>query len=146
MLDLTKLYLLRQELNEAIRSKDLKKLSCLLSANERVNLNYLDSTDGQTPLHKSCSTGSLTITKLLVEHGACESIQNSQGWFPIHLASFYGHLDVVMFLMSLDKRKLVNQSTSSLEKSGEVSFEEAEHSSVDETNEMQHKFTLFNLD
>ena len=146
MLDLTKLYLLRQELNEAIRSKDLKKLSYLLTANERVNLNYLDSTDGQTPLHKSCTTGCLTITKLLVEYGACKSIQNSEGWFPIHLASFYGHMDVVMFFLSLDKRKLSNQSTSMLEKSDEVSFEEAEQSSVDEVNEMHHKFTLFNLD
>ncbi len=103
MLDFSSLTKLRQELDEAVLSDDPCRLSKLISLNENgnnfVNVNYICS-DGQTLLHKACKAGNLSMCRVLVENGASQNIKNKQGWFPIHLASYHGHLDVVLFLLN----------------------------------------------
>jgi ankyrin repeat protein len=64
-----------------------------------VNVNYICS-DGQTLLHKACKVGNLNLCRILVENGASQNVKSKQGWFPIHLASYHGHLDVVVFLLT----------------------------------------------
>lgn len=97
MIDFTRLVKLRDELNDAIDSGDVNRIRPILERGF-INLNYVD-TQGQTPLHRSCSTGSLQICKILVEHGATQSIRNSNGWYPIHIASYHGYTDIVKFLL-----------------------------------------------
>lgn len=158
MLELTRVYNLRDELNTAIQTNDLKKITALLAAKHRpgqyINLNYLDNKDGQTPLHKSCSSGNLQITKVLIENGASQHIQNHQGWFPLHLASFYGHYEIVMLLM---KSTGEIKKETNLESEEEASYKESEEEESfnsesssnedqeDATSELGAKFSVFNL-
>ena len=100
MLDFSALYNQRSKLNKFIQENDLKSIKSLL-VESYMNLNYTDSVDGQTPLHKTCQTGNIAIAKLLIEYGACQNIQNNAGWFPMHLASYYGHMDIFFLLINL---------------------------------------------
>lgn len=107
MLDFSKLSKLRLDLNDAIKREDFDALNKLIGVDndsDRLhNLNYVDR-NGQTPLHLSCGVGNLSIVKLLVESGgANQHIKNQDGWFPIHVASFYGHYDIVMYLLGDEK-------------------------------------------
>ena len=107
MFDFSSLNKLRDDLNRAIVNNDLDLFSLLVNkqdtaADERLhNLNYLDK-DGQTPLHRSCYHGNLEFTKLLVENGANQHIQNKDGWYPVHLASYHGHSEIAKYLLSQD--------------------------------------------
>ena len=164
MLDLSSLVNSRNELNQAIEANNMKQLSELLLQGH-LNLNYVDSRDGQTPLHKSCTHGHLSATKILVENGASRHIQNDQGWFPIHLASFHGHFEIVIYLLSLDKPIMSNKtsdtslasspsSVNSDETESEDDKEEEDDDDDDdkntfnsqETTELDLQFSLFNLD
>lgn len=109
MIDFTRLAKLRDELNEAIDSNDAKKLSAILTRGY-VNLNFVDK-EGKTPLHRSCTTGSLEMCKILVQYGSSQSIRDSNGWYPIHTASYYGFADIVKFLLdetNFRKDSLIN--------------------------------------
>ncbi|CAF0912580.1 unnamed protein product [Brachionus calyciflorus] len=97
MIDFTKLTKVRSELAQAITSKDPKELRNVLN-DGYVNVNYVDK-EGQTPLHRSCLTGCLELCKILVEFGASQNIRNGFGWYPIHIASYYGFMDIVKFLL-----------------------------------------------
>ena len=103
MFDFSKLTKSRASLLKAITSKDLKYLHKALNG-EFINLNFLTK-DGQTPLHECIISGNIEIMQLLVKHGASQHIQNSNGWFPIHLASYYGRMDMIMFLVNPDNFK-----------------------------------------
>lgn len=106
MLDFTNLMKLRAELTNAINTNNLEQLAQLLKSSTFINLNYVD-TDGETPLHRVCVKGSLEMVKLLVHYGANQSIKNKTGWFPIHLASYYGHMDIFLYL--IDENNFKNQ-------------------------------------
>lgn len=103
MIDFSKLSKQRAELGDLIGKKDAKKLKSLLT-DTFINLNYVDK-DGQTPIHKACMTGSLELVRVLVEFGASQNIKNTHGWYPIHLASYYGYADIVMFMLNEDNFK-----------------------------------------
>jgi ankyrin repeat protein len=105
MIDFTRLYAVRKDLNDAIRAEDVARLSKIVT-NENFNLNYIDK-NGQSPLHMCCTIGNLEIIKILVDNGASIHLINRNGWYPIHLASYHGFVDVVLYLieasMSLDE-------------------------------------------
>jgi len=106
MLDFGRLKSQRSALASAIKAQDEASVASLLKA-EFMNLNYLDEA-GNTPLHTVACSGNLAIASLLVRHGAVHNIQNRQGFFPIHLASFYGHVELMVFL--LDSRNFADQA------------------------------------
>ena len=87
-------------------------LEKFLKSTDYINLNYID-TEGESPLHRGCLQGNLDIIKLLVEYGANQSIRNKFGWFPIHIASYYGHMDVFMFL--IDENNFRHQASLSVD-------------------------------
>jgi ankyrin repeat protein len=98
MLDFTNLYKLRKDLCEAILKEDLKRLNAILLENDFINLNYIDS-EGQTPLHRSCKIGNIDIVKLLLNNGASLNLTNRHGWYPIHIASYFGYTNLVIYLI-----------------------------------------------
>jgi ankyrin repeat protein len=103
MYDFSSLSKLREELDSAVEAGDADRLRKLISLQENgnnfVNVNYI-SADGRTLLHKSCKGGNLSVCRVLAESGASQNIKSKHGWFPIHLASYYGHLDIVLFLLN----------------------------------------------
>lgn len=112
MIDLTKLYTLRNDIHDAIENEDINKLNKLFKTSTTfINLNYIDSKDGQTPLHKSCIIGNLDILKLLIENGANLNITNKNGWYPIHLASYFGNTQIVLYLLQLNTNDSDNNSS-----------------------------------
>ena len=111
MLDFSRLKSQRRCLALAIKTQNVAAVSRLLEAEEFINLNYMmddDDDQGNTPLHIAACTGNLPITRILVQYGAAHNIHNRQGFFPIHLASFYAHFEVMVFL--LDGKNFENQA------------------------------------
>ena len=106
MIDFTELKNVRSRLSKAIISNDIACVERLLQKSF-MNLNYLDES-GNTPLHLTASKGSVQIVKLLVAHGASQHIQDAQGFFPLHVASFCGHIPLMMFL--LDAKNFEHQA------------------------------------
>ena len=104
MLDFSNLMKQRAELTNAINTNNLEELAQILKASNYINLNYVDS-EGETPLHRSCAKGNLEMVKMLVQYGANQSVKNRAGWFPIHLASFYGYMDIFLFLIDQNNFK-----------------------------------------
>jgi ankyrin repeat protein len=107
MIDFSNLTKKRNELTIAINNNSPNELEKILETSSYFNLNYVDQ-EGETPLHKSCLKGNLDLVKILVKHGANQSIKNKSGWFPIHIASFYGHIEILMFLIDENNFKHQN--------------------------------------
>ena len=60
--------------------------------------NEIDS----TPLHWASESHNFkdgSVLRLLLGHGAYVNVQNQSGWTPLHLASFYGALELVRLLL-----------------------------------------------
>ena len=143
MLDLTSLYMSRSELSKAVDNNDLKRLTQLIIGPKYINLNYLDKSDGQSLLHKACRLGYLSIARFLVENGASQNFQDKCGWFPLHLASFYGHMEIVVYLLGSSGGKATESADDSDKESCEEDEEESGSSDVDE---LDAKFCVFSLD
>ena len=84
---------------EVLSSGDLPALRQLLQDNV-VDVNWYN-VDGQTALHQGCRDGNLELVKLLVQFGANVRLTNRDGWSPLHLATYHGHRDVVMYLIDV---------------------------------------------
>ena len=143
MIDFTGLYRQRSMLNEAILKSNLKQIKAILS--KYMNLNYIDSKTGQTPLHVSCKSGNIAITKLLVENGACQNIQNNNGWFPIHIASYYGHMEICSYLIRMSKVEKTLHTCSDSEFS-DKELDSLSSQIEQETDELEMQFSSFKLD
>ena len=79
------------------------KLEKFLEVNaEFLNVNQY-STDGLTPLQmvaQEGGEGSADIAKLLVRFGADTRITSRDGWSAMHMATFSGNSQLLMFLLS----------------------------------------------
>ena len=79
------------------------KLEKFLEINaEFVNLNQYSS-DGLTPLQmvaQEGGEGSTDMAKLLVRYGADTRITSRDGWSTVHMATFSGNSQLLMFLLS----------------------------------------------
>ena len=154
MLDFTNLFQIRSDLTESIERNDLKHLKELLELKQILNVNYLDK-EGQTPLHRSCSLGKLDFVELLCDYGASQSIKNKEGWFPIHLAAYYGHMNIFFFLLKqskqndlivFDKQQEYEQQEEEEENSSlESSFREETDDEQEEEEEETNNLLLLNF-
>jgi len=72
----------------------------------------------------------------LCESGASQNLKNKEGWFPIHLAAYYGHIDIVFYLKQLAQR---NNDIAVFQQDEEEEEEDAEQdeetSFLNESNE-----------
>ncbi len=89
----------QQDFHEAVRKGDQSEWSRLLRGCCRgVNVNVFDG-EGQTPLHQSVIDGNLELVKLLVQFGADVRLANRDGWNALHIATYGGHDDIVLYLI-----------------------------------------------
>lgn len=97
---------------DVVRNGDCDELQKILeSRDEKININLYDN-EGQTALHQSCLIGSLKKVQILVKFGADIKLANRDGWNALHIASFGGHQDIALYLIST-KSRTKTMSTSS---------------------------------
>ena len=91
---------IQQDFHEAVRKGDQSEWTRLLRGCSctGVNVNVFDG-EGQTPLHQSVLDGNLELVKLLVKFGADVRLANRDGWSALHIASYGGHEDIVLYLI-----------------------------------------------
>ncbi len=58
--------------------------------------------DGNTPLHKACSTGNMELVRALLARGACVNSTNKFGDTPLHRAIENKHADIALELLARD--------------------------------------------
>ncbi|CAI7636347.1 unnamed protein product [Penicillium pancosmium] len=68
----------------AAGKNDVDKAVALLSQGARID--YVDSKDGQTPLHKACSSGNSEIVKFIIQRCAGVNLRDFLGNTPLHVA------------------------------------------------------------
>lgn len=54
--------------------------------------------EGQTPLHKACTSGTLELVNYLVTNGADSYTADINGWTPLHCACANSTPDIISFL------------------------------------------------
>ncbi|XP_042863522.1 tonsoku-like protein [Penaeus japonicus] len=54
---------------------------------------------GETPLHKACIDGNLTMVRKLLQQGHPVNPRDNCGWLPIHEAANHGYYDIVLELI-----------------------------------------------
>ena len=89
---------------EVVQSGDARELKRFLEQKEgKLNVNFFDK-EGQTALHHSCTDGNFELVKLLLKFGADPRLANRDGWNPLHIATFSGHHDIMLFLLGCSAR------------------------------------------
>ena len=94
----------RTPLNLAVESELIEFVEFFIERGADVNLSDIEN---QSPLHHSAATGSIDITRLLLENGVTTINDTSctqrngmvGGWTPLHMAIVNGHPDVVELLL-----------------------------------------------
>jgi ankyrin repeat protein len=86
------------DLFEAVKEDDIPGLESLLKANFDPN-----TTHGKlqrTALHEAARLNRSACAKTLIQHGAIVDVNDSKGDIPLHLASWEGHVEVSLELLS----------------------------------------------
>lgn len=84
-----------------VHDADLLQIECFLrkSATVKFDLNRFQY-DGQSLIHLCCLHNRLDLLRYLVDSGQCNVFTvNRDGWLPIHLAVYLGHMNIVVFLL-----------------------------------------------
>ncbi len=83
---------------------DADRLAQLLRhSSELIDVDKFDS-EGRTALHRFCLEGRLNLVKLLVRYGADVTLRTREGWSMIHIASFSGNSEMLMYLLKCSSR------------------------------------------
>lgn len=62
--------------------------------------NFANKKSLWTALHWIAYHGDVEVTKLLLEHGASPALPDRRGYFPVDIAGYFGHKDVVKLLIN----------------------------------------------
>ncbi len=87
------------DLIQAIQDRNLSLAQQLISQGSDVNQR---TPQGATPLHFAARSGQITITGLLLQHGANPQAIYQFEWTPLHFAAKGGHVDVADLLLEHD--------------------------------------------
>jgi len=88
--------------NTILQNGDIYDIEILLLKFCRMNnmdLNCLEY-NGQSLVHLCCLYNRLDLLKFFVEFGKCDIlIMNHDGWLPLHIAIYLGHMNIVLYLL-----------------------------------------------
>ncbi|KAK0222843.1 ankyrin repeat-containing domain protein [Armillaria nabsnona] len=84
-------------IHNAAQSNQPGLVKALVTENPK-SVNALDA-DDRTPLHWAASSGSLEITRYLIDNKADIDLPDNSGWTPLHIAASAGNEDVVLELV-----------------------------------------------
>jgi len=80
---------------------DIKIL--LLKSCRNIDLNCLEY-NGQSLIHLCCLYNRLDLLKFFVEYANCDILTiNRDGWLPLHIATYLGHMNIVLYLLEYIK-------------------------------------------
>jgi ankyrin repeat protein len=98
----------------AAGENDVDRAIALLSQGARID--YVDSKDGQTPLHKACSSGNSEIVKLIIQRCADVDARDFLGNTPLHVACSTRNEGAVKLLIEggADVNKMMNNGETAL--------------------------------
>jgi ankyrin repeat protein len=101
--------------NTILHNGDIYDIKILLLKSSRINidLNCLEY-NGQSLIHLCCFYNRLDLLKLFIEIGNCDMLtMNRDGWLPLHIAVYLGHMNIVLYLLELIKSSSRNEKISS---------------------------------
>jgi ankyrin repeat protein len=84
------------DLVQAIQDRNLALVQQMIFQKGDVNQR---TAQGATPLHFAARSGQITITDLLLQHGADPQAPYQSEWTPLHFAAKGGHVDVANLLL-----------------------------------------------
>jgi ankyrin repeat protein len=93
---LTKTFIGQEEIHNAAKAGDLKKVQEIIAANPSAL--ELKDKDGLTPLHYA-STSSLEVVSFLVSKGADVNVKSKNGNTPLYSAARFGKTEIAQFLL-----------------------------------------------
>ena len=84
-------------LHKAAEKGNLKRVKLLLEQGGEK-----DASDGlTTPLREACENCYFDVVQYLVEQGASLDKAGNNGWTPLLVAAYEGHLEIVRYLLEL---------------------------------------------
>ena len=92
----------QRRFRQAVGAGDSAAVRQMLTEGARVGLNSMDG-EGWTALHRAVRSGDLELVRLLVSHGADFRLADRDGFSPLHLASWGGHSQVLLYLLGLQR-------------------------------------------
>ena len=96
---------LQARFNAAVAAASYNDLEDLLRvAAHRINVNEFDPATGQTALQRFCVAGELSLIQLMVRYGADSRLCSRDGWSPVHMATWSGRPEVMLYVMDCSKR------------------------------------------
>lgn len=84
-----------------LHHRDRYEMEILLLKSSRLNINLNDlEYNGQSLIHLCCLYNRLDLLKLFLQYGQCDPfITNRDGWLPMHIAVYLGHMEIVVYLL-----------------------------------------------
>lgn len=86
------------ELFAAVREDSISELEALLKAG--IDSNTIHGKLQRTALHEAARLNRKACARVLIKHGAIVEVNDSKGDTPLHLASWEGHVEVTLELLS----------------------------------------------
>jgi ankyrin repeat protein len=87
----------RKELLRVVGNGNIRRLSALIE--DGVELNFVNSKTGMTPLMTAAYAGHTNVVNLLIDSGASVKLSADDGASALHWASLNGHLEIVKVLI-----------------------------------------------
>ncbi|KAJ9447474.1 Ankyrin repeat and KH domain-containing protein mask [Diplonema papillatum] len=84
-----------EALFQAVNAGDLPAAKELLNGK---NVNHCDPVSGLSLVGAAAGRGDVEMTRLLISHGASLTVRDHEGFSPLHLAIWAGHLAIVQML------------------------------------------------
>ena len=92
---------IHKQFENAIEAEDVTQAKVFLYYHKaKLNLDLKDKTSGKTMIHRCCEKGSLSVVRLLVDHGASTELQDNEGNTGLHYACEKNDFQLVRFLLN----------------------------------------------
>ncbi|XP_066929064.1 unconventional myosin-XVI-like [Clytia hemisphaerica] len=90
-----------QQFERALEEEDVTQAKVFLYYHKaKIDIDKKSPKDGTTLLHRFCQKGSLSVVRLLVDHGASIELEDSEGNTGLHFACMSNHFQLVRLLLN----------------------------------------------